>query len=609
MVNKNALDAAKAFLRLDKYPLIFEFVPNNKEYSISVTRKDNHVTINYSELVTCFYGLTIVKLNINKTDYVINENRHFQYNGSMFDCSRNEILNIKTIKEIILVSALMGLNRFMLYTEDVYEIEGEPYFGYFRGRYTKSEIKEIVTFASSFGVDIVPCIQTLSHLNQALRWSVYNPISDTQNTLNVEKKEIYPFIEKMIKTCRECFTSKYIHIGMDEAHDMGTSMFLNENRLIDKKNAFLNHLDKVVTICKNNHFKPMMWIDMFYKIDPKATHDWYDFKGNFEQAIKDRIPNVDLIYWNYYDDSTERYDRNLKTALDTNKNITFASGLIRWIGMVGNISPSLVKCSAGLKTAIKNNVKSVFATTWGDASSGSTAMTLYTILALHSVFDYSNGSLKKASKLLKAVTGLNLDDWKKLELPNRLRDELLPFENPSTPYLYQDPLLGLFDTRVKYSYEEKYHEHYLTLKKMIKKAHQYGYIYKCYASMCDLLSYKVTLGKRIREAYKSKDRKILSECIPTIKLVIKKLDVFITNYYEQWHKENKPFGFEINDGRLGFLKERLLTAIKVINKYLNNEIDVIPELEEVVLPYNNADDDEPHCYNFWNQIISTNNNN
>ena len=31
----------------------------------------------------------------------------------------------------------------MPYTEDIYEVDGEPYFGYMRGSYTKAEMKEI----------------------------------------------------------------------------------------------------------------------------------------------------------------------------------------------------------------------------------------------------------------------------------------------------------------------------------------------------------------------------------------------------------------------------------------------------------------------------------
>lgn len=607
MFLESSINEALQKLKLDD--LSFEYVPNNKEHSITVIRKKDKVIIKYSELVTLYYGLTIVKQNIHKDEFEISEDRHFKFNGSMFDCSRNEVLNIPTIKDIILTSALMGLNRFMLYTEDVYEIEGEPYFGYLRGRYTKEEIKEIVDYATSFGVDVIPCIQTLSHLNQALRWPCYSSIKDTNITLNVEKEDIYVLIEKMIKTCKENFSSKYIHIGMDEAFDMGTSAFLKENRLIDKKELMLRHLNRVVSICEKYELTPMMWIDMFFQIDPKHQPDWYDLKGKLDDSVKKEIPNVELIYWNYYDDGTSRYEENIKTSLDCKKNITFAGGLFRWIGLVGNISPSLVKSSSALKMCRKYKINSVFATTWGDASSCSTAMTLYTILALYSAFDFGNGSLKKTSKLLKAVTGLSLDDWKKLELPNKLRDELLPFENCATPYLYQDILLGLLDTRVKYEYEQKYHEHYLTLKKMSKKAGEYSYIYKYYASICDLLSYKVCLGKRIRAQYKAKDLEGLKNSVKTLKIAIKKLDVFMDNFAYEWHKENKVFGYEILDGRFGFLKQRMITALNKLNRYLNKEIDKIPELEETILPFNCTRDEDPHGFIFWNEIISVNNNN
>ena len=36
----------------------------------------------------------------------------------------------------------------MLYTEDTYEVDGQPYFGYMRGRYSKEEMKEIDDFAA-----------------------------------------------------------------------------------------------------------------------------------------------------------------------------------------------------------------------------------------------------------------------------------------------------------------------------------------------------------------------------------------------------------------------------------------------------------------------------
>ena len=83
----------------------------------------------------------------------------------------------------------MGYNQLYLYTEDTYEIKDEPYFGYMRGRYTENELKEIDDFAFSFGVEVIPCIQTLAHLNGIFRWKEFKKINDINDILLVDDKE------------------------------------------------------------------------------------------------------------------------------------------------------------------------------------------------------------------------------------------------------------------------------------------------------------------------------------------------------------------------------------------------------------------------------------
>ena len=65
------------------------------------------------------------------------------YLGVMLDCSRNAVMSVAELKNFILTLKKTGYNCLQLYTEDTYEIEGEPQFGYRRGKYTKAELKEI----------------------------------------------------------------------------------------------------------------------------------------------------------------------------------------------------------------------------------------------------------------------------------------------------------------------------------------------------------------------------------------------------------------------------------------------------------------------------------
>ena len=53
-----------------------------------------------------------------------------------------------------------------------------------------------------------------------------------------------------------------------------------------------------------------------------------------------------------------------------------------------------------------------------------------------------------------------------------------------------------------------------------------------------------------------------------------------------WLSTNKPYGFEILDGRMGALCARLETArSRVLNWIENSEDETLPELREEVLPY------------------------
>ena len=67
--------------------------------------------------------------------------------GVMLDCSRNAVMTVPELKKFMTVLSRMGYNQLQLYMEDTYEADNELYFGQFRGRYTKQELKELDDFA------------------------------------------------------------------------------------------------------------------------------------------------------------------------------------------------------------------------------------------------------------------------------------------------------------------------------------------------------------------------------------------------------------------------------------------------------------------------------
>ncbi|MFQ7077032.1 MAG: family 20 glycosylhydrolase [Christensenellaceae bacterium] len=158
--------------------------------------------------------------------------------GVMVDCSRDACYKAEAVENFIDVIARLGYNVLMLYTEDTYALDGEPYFGYMRGRYGKEEWKRLDAYAKARGVELIPCIQTLAHLGAVTRWQEYGEkCVDGNDILLVDQPETYELIEKMFRWAAECFTSRRIHIGMDEAYG-GTGALSRSARLSPALRSF-----------------------------------------------------------------------------------------------------------------------------------------------------------------------------------------------------------------------------------------------------------------------------------------------------------------------------------------------------------------------------------
>jgi hypothetical protein len=210
--------------------------------------------------------------------------------------------------------ALMGLSLGMMYTEDTYQVPEYPYFGYMRGRYTFDEIKEADNYAAMFGIELVPCIQTLAHLNRATHWPKMWYLKDTEEVLMVGEDATYEFIEKILKAATSPYRTKRVHIGMDEAMDLGLGNYLRKNGYHPSSEIIKYHLKRVHEILNKLGLKAMMWSDMYFRV-ASPSHSYYDLQHPVTQDIVDSAPeDIDLVYWDYYNSNEENSFRHARSA-------------------------------------------------------------------------------------------------------------------------------------------------------------------------------------------------------------------------------------------------------------------------------------------------------
>lgn len=530
--------------------------------------------------------------------------------GVMLDMSRNAVMKPSEVKNFAKIIKSLGYNMIQLYTEETYEVEGEPYFGYLRGRYSEQELTDIVNYCESIGVEVIPCIQTLAHLNQMFKWMhVYKKINDTGDIMLCEDPETYALIEKMFASLRKSFKSDCIHIGMDEAHMLGLGKYLEKHGYENRFEILNRHLEKVIEISNKYGFKPIMWSDMFFRLGNGGQY--YSLTPTIPQEVVDITPaEVGLVYWDYYNKDKAMYDAMFAAHKRFNNEIWFAGGAWVWGGLSCGNQQTMDTMVPAMISAKEQNIENILITLWGDnGKECSFYSVLPSLFAIRRFYDGETDTDKIKSEFT-ALTGENYDDMFDLDLVNLVGGNKDETKCVAKSMLYNDPFLGFFDSGVREGAADEYAEHAKKFSEHAKSSKSYGYIFEMNAALCHALALKYDFGARVRKAYKCGDRDTLSMLADECSEIAVRLEDFHEKFSYLWHKENKPQGFEIQDQRIGGLILRLKSCRKRILAYLSGELDTLPELEEEILDWfggvNEYNKELVPARNRWDYIVSPN---
>ena len=580
----------------------------------SIVKKGDTCTVRFQEPAQ-YFRLFNYALHHNNEDFSLEEKPYFARRGFMLDCSRNAVANPEKLRSLVRRLAKMGMNQLFLYMEDTYEVPDYPYFGTYRGRYTREELRDLDKYCALFGIELVPCIQTLAHLHSFLRWHNSMSLRDTGDILKVGSEEVYTFIRSLLESLRSCFSTRNIHIGMDESHMLGLGNYLRENGYEESSVIIRRHTDRVLELCQETGWTPMMWSDMY--ITANTGGGYYDVKASTDTSGWEKPPKeLGMVYWDYYNTRKDIYHNMLRVHKALSDRVIFAGGIWNWNGISPNYGKAFCCSRLALEACRQEGIQEVFATGWMDNGAETPIDAIYPGLAVFSFLCFHEDLYEEElSTYFRDCIDAELEDFLLLDLLDALfkgSGKNLTADNPSKYLLYQDPMLGIFDYHLKDTDTETY---YRTLADKLKsKAEtpgEYPEFFRFYYYLSLVLSRKADLGIRIKTAYDAKDlstlKEISEEVIPNI---IRNLTVMHTSRESLWFADAKPFGYELLDIRLGGVKTRLESCRRRLQSFLEGKVQTLEELEQERLPYWELGDAKPQDpkaelrENLWDKIIS-----
>lgn len=195
--------------------------------------------------------------------------------------------------------------------------------GTYGGFLAQEDLKEIVTYAQSKNVEVVPEIEMPAHVSSAI--AAYPYLSCNENPIGVPSGGVWPitdiycagkestfeFLEDVLTEVIEIFPSKYIHIGGDEATKTNWKKCTHCQKRIAAENLeneeelqsyFIKRIEKFI----NSHNKKLIGWDEILEggLAPDATvMSWRGVKGGLEAAKEGHdvimSPNSHC-YFDYY---------------------------------------------------------------------------------------------------------------------------------------------------------------------------------------------------------------------------------------------------------------------------------------------------------------------
>ncbi|CAL1521545.1 family 20 glycosylhydrolase [Chitinophaga sp. MM2321] len=191
-----------------------------------------------------------------------------------------------------------GLNSIVFRLTDdhgsAYLFKSHPELKMTDGAFSMEELKQLVAYSDSKGVELIPEVESFGHASYILETERYKSLSDGGDGGNKEFNAVCPVSDTTLSLMKDLyteissiFTSSYFHIGCDEINWGGSELSKAALKTTSKHQIWANYINTL-----NGYVKDL----------GKKTIIWGDVPIYHEREVLDLIQrDVVIMDWNYWE--------------------------------------------------------------------------------------------------------------------------------------------------------------------------------------------------------------------------------------------------------------------------------------------------------------------
>jgi len=343
---------------------------NGEGYLLSVTPES--VVIAGASPAGVFYGLQTLKQLVRgegSAAYIqgvrIIDWPAMRWRGVSDDISRGPIPTVNYIKRQLRTFAAYKLNMHSFYMEHTFSSQAHPLIGPEGGSLTPDEIRELVAYARSYHIELVPEQQTFGHLHKALRYEKYNSLAETPygDVLSPQQEGTYKLIADWYRELNDLFPGKFFHIGEDETFELGEGQSRDAARSKGVGAVYFEHLNRVRDLLKQYDRKLIFWGDIAF---------------NHPSLIGNIPKEMIVANWDYA--PKESYDSRIKPFKEAGLEQFVCPGVWGWNQIFPNVDASSKNIINFARDGQAAGATGMLNTTWDDDGESLFEMTWYGIV-------------------------------------------------------------------------------------------------------------------------------------------------------------------------------------------------------------------------------------
>ncbi|HEX8091596.1 MAG TPA: beta-N-acetylhexosaminidase [Blastocatellia bacterium] len=314
-----------------------------------------------------FYGAQTLRQLIRRGDnrssvpaVAIKDWPQMRWRGVHDDISRGPVPTLDYMKKQVRTIASFKLNLFSLYIEHVFDYQSHPLFGPKEGSLNAAEVKELVEYARSYYVTILPEQQAFGHLHHVLKNEAYSDLAETPHghVLAPVNEKSYELIKDIYAELVPQFPGPLFHIGADETWELGRGQSKAHADDVGLGRVYLEHLKRVAEIMKPYNKRLMFWGDIAMK---------------YPELLSILPKDVIAVAWSY--GAAPQFDNLLKPYKDAGLDLFVSPGANNWNLIFPNLDVAFINIKNFVRDGQKYGALGMLNTTWDDDGEALFAMT------------------------------------------------------------------------------------------------------------------------------------------------------------------------------------------------------------------------------------------